>query len=608
LEWGGTIANLAGLRQGEILAAARNVDIAKRLRKPAPDEAIYKRAMLSLTAWSCYDGIPMRGTSERPSNQLTPGADRPARPVAFQLTVACVVLVPLVLSFALANERTWTLLKTSALLATTVAAISIPVGVFLAVLLSRTDLPFRRTISLLLAVQLLLPLYLITAAWLSAFGLQGFVGLWFESAATNGEMAARPLLDGARGAIWVHAMAAIPWVVLIVSIGLRLVEPELEEDALTVAPMRKVLFRVTLPRATGSIGVAMLWIAITTGSEMTATDLFQMRTFAEEVYTAFAATSDTTTAALQLLPGTLFIIASVMAAMLGCAYFLPKVLRRRPRALVTFPLRRWQWPLLLCVALVLLVTAGVPLLSLGYRAGIETTHDGDAIQHTWSLAKLLNMATLEIFDGQTGVLFGRELLASLLIGGIAAIIAVSLGAMLAWQARGRTWETAAMFLVVAACLAIPGPFIGKTIIWLLGPFPAVYDSVFAPALAQSVRALPLATMIMWYAIATVEQNVLDSAKLEGAGHFRQLVRIVLPMRTAALTLALVVALVISVGDLAASQMVLVPGAETVANRIFDRLHSGAYDQVCGVCLAIILLAWAAVGLLAYLLRQVARER
>lgn len=503
----------------------------------------------------------------------------------------------------LSNARTYSLLATSAQLALSVAAMSVPIGTFLAILLSRTDLPYRRTISLFLAVQLLLPLYLVTAAWQSAFGLQGSFTIWFD--------ASRPLLDGSRGAIWVHTMAAIPWVTLIVATGLRLVEPELEEDALTVGSVPSVLRRVTLPRTAGAIGVAILWIIVTTGSEMTATDLFQMRTFAEEIYTAFAATSDTTTASIQLLPGMLLISALIITALIGCGYFLPRTLRRRPRNPVTFPLGRWRWPLLGGVALILLITCAVPLLSLAYRAGFETTNVDGLPVRTWSVAKFMNMVTLEIFDGKSGVLFGREIFSSLLTGGLAAVMSVSVATLLAWGARQNRTCSAAMFLIVAACLAIPGPLVGKTVIWLLNSHPMLaplYDSLFAPALAQSVRALPLATLIMWYALKTVDQNILDSARLDGAGSLTQLFRLALPMRTAALGMALLVAMVVSIGDLSASQLVLVPGAETLANRIFDRLHSGAYDQVSAVCLAVILASVAVAALLAVLWKKSTASR
>ena len=55
------------------------------------------------------------------------------------------------------------------------------------------------------------------------------------------------------GAAFVHAMAALPWVVLIVAVGLTAVEPELEESALLDHGRGRVLLRVTLRRASARL-------------------------------------------------------------------------------------------------------------------------------------------------------------------------------------------------------------------------------------------------------------------------------------------------------------------------------------------------------------------
>ena len=99
-------------------------------------------------------------------------------------------------------------------------------------------------------------------------------------------------------------MAALPWVVLIVGSGLRLVEAELEEQALLDGSPRQVFFRVTLHGALPAIGVAALWTAIVAAGEMTVTDLFAVRTYAEEVYTRHGRRHEPGDILLAALPGT----------------------------------------------------------------------------------------------------------------------------------------------------------------------------------------------------------------------------------------------------------------------------------------------------------------
>ena len=64
----------------------------------------------------------------------------------------------------------------------------------------------------LFGVMLFVPLYLQAAAWQAGFGVQG----WFTLA--TGFPA---LLEGWPGVIWIHVMAAIPWVTLIAAVGFR---------------------------------------------------------------------------------------------------------------------------------------------------------------------------------------------------------------------------------------------------------------------------------------------------------------------------------------------------------------------------------------------------
>src|SRR5207245_283698 len=118
---------------------------------------------------------------------------------------------------------------------------------------------------------LFVPLPLFASAWLGALT----AGNWLPAAAPWGE---RMVI-----AVWVHAAAAFPWVVLIVGHGLQWVEPEMEEDALTAAGPLRVLERVTLPRCRAVIVAAGFWVAWQCATEITVTDKMDIRTFAEEV-------------------------------------------------------------------------------------------------------------------------------------------------------------------------------------------------------------------------------------------------------------------------------------------------------------------------------------
>src|SRR5437879_6288411 len=154
-------------------------------------------------------------------------------PTAMLVLAALAIL--LVVTLWRLDPRVGRLWLNSARLACAACLIALPCGTLLAAAIFKTDVPGRRFAALLLVGMLFVPLYLVTGAWDAGFGVQGWYTL-----ATNPHLTQQPWLTGWRAAVWVHALAAVPWVVLIVGAGLRAVEGEIEEDAATCAPPHRV--------------------------------------------------------------------------------------------------------------------------------------------------------------------------------------------------------------------------------------------------------------------------------------------------------------------------------------------------------------------------------
>jgi iron(III) transport system permease protein len=464
----------------------------------------------------------------------------------------------------------------------------------LAGLLVRTDLPGRKIGLLLTGLMLAVPLYLQAAAWQAGFGLQGWATMAFGFPYW---------LEGWTGAIWVHTVAAIPWTTAIVGLGFWMVEPELEEQALLEASPRRVFCHVTLPAAWTALGVAAVWVFITVAGEMTVTDLFIVRTYAEELYTRRAASGDTPIQAFRgMASGLLLLACLIVAGLTLCAKLVP---RDRPASVArrpVFRLGRLRLPAGILVGAALLQMIGVPLGNLCYKAGVLVTQTATGRVRTWSPMRCLWTVLKSPLD------HAREFGWSVLIGAAAATAAVLTAIVLAWLVcRGRL-RAGIVLLVLAMFLVVPGPVIGLAVIWLVNR-PEVPllgwlygHSILAPWLALWIRSLPLATLIMWYSFRTIPPELLDAAAVDGAGPFRRLWRIALPGRPFAPLLAWIVALAFALGDLAASILVMPPGVTALSVRIFGLLHYGVEDRVAGICLALVALFAAIVGLVLWIAR------
>lgn len=493
--------------------------------------------------------------------------------------------------------------------------VALPNGTLAAVAIFKTDMPGRWLATVLLAAMLFIPLFLVTGAWDAGFGIQGW-----HTLANNPHLEHEPWLAGWRAAIWIHGLAAVPWVVLIIGAGLRGVEAELEEDAALCTSPAKVVWYVTLPRSIVAIIVAALWVAVVASAEISVTDFFQVRTFAEEVYTqsalgafdffspATGAEAPTQLSAAGLWAGLLLSTVLALVAMVAAWQLVVDLADAPARPPWIWRLGRMRWPVAALLWSIMLLVAGLPLANLAYKAGITVTVTDTGRERHWSAAKMIERVAVAPAE------FRGELATSAAIGTAATTAALALGLPLAWSmrsARGVPWLRLA---ALALCFTTPGPLIGIGLIHLLNqppdsplaPLANLYDSYFAPWLVQTLRALPPATLILWAALATVPQAMLDAAATDGTGWWGRLLRVALPQRWTAVVAAWLVGLAIAVGELAATVLVMPPApSTTISVRVFQLLHYGVDDRAAAICLVMFLAIAALTAFAAALLKRTA---
>jgi len=502
--------------------------------------------------------------------------------------LALALLLAVAILSLLAGPRLQGLLANTALLALGTLAIALPLGILFGVAIAKIEFPGRRLLALLFAGLLFVPLYVQAAAWNGALGTGGWLTQWLA-----GETYASPWLASWRGAIWIHAMGALSWIALLGAASLRTVERRLEEESLLDASPLNVLTRVSLRRGAGGFWAGALWVAIICATEIAVTDLFQIRTFAEEIYT------EATMGPLGALPGGLLrtdltIGVAIIAAAVGLALLL--TLPWLPAAASIQVDQVWKWRPSRGARL--WIVAGVwglagallapPLASLVWKAGIAVSQRDGAFERSWSMAKVAAMVAHSPWEHR------REWGWSLLIAAMAMIAATLLGVLLAWQARKYRWGWG-LAAAVAIAIAVPAPLWGVWTIALLNhpadsiwsPLTTLYDrTLFAPAALQTIRALPIVGLWLWSQLASVPRDLLEAARSEGAGSLTQLCRVALPIRRLGVAAAAGMAFVLSVGELSASLLVLPPGVTTISVRIFQLLHYGVDDRVAALALSV----------------------
>jgi iron(III) transport system permease protein len=467
-------------------------------------------------------------------------------------------------------------------------AIALPVGVALALLLARTDVPGRRAMLGALAVAAFVPMPLHATAWIGAFGNAG-------RAQALG-LGMLPVLAGWPGAAFVHATAALPWIVLIAGAGLLTVEPELEEAALLDLPAWRVALSVTLRRSVGAIAGAALAVAVLTAGDMTVTDLLQVRTYAEEAYLQYNLGNGRAAAGAVALPPLVVLGGLIVLGARGLLAADPARLPSAATRAKVWRLGRWRAPLGLAAAGFVGAFVALPLYSLVWRAGRVGGRAAMGVAPHWSFRGLAGTLRLS-WDDASGSLWY-----SLKAAAVGATLAVVISWALAWAARRPgPWRWVAA-LAVALALATPGPVAGMALVYAYQPFERLYSTGALIVLAEVLRTFPYALLVLWPAVRSVPPEFLDAAAVDGLGPLGQAGKVAVPLTARAALAAWAVAFTLSLGELPATNLVTPPATvdeRPISGLIWGLLHTGVESHLSGVVL-VMLGAVAAAGLVTVL--------
>ena len=476
--------------------------------------------------------------------------------------------------------------------------LALPLSVVFATIAFRTDCPFRVPLTVLIAATFLIPLCVTVTAWDAGFGQQG----WFS---WNGDSSiqSEPLLGGWRSAIWIHAVSVTPCCVLIVGFGLCTVPPELEDTVRLDGASWQVFQRVTLPHAWPAIAISAMWIAVNTAGEITVTDIFGVRTYAEELFVGFAVDegSGLVESTLNLLPGITLSVALAACFMVVSSFWAPLARSTALRSPSPYLLGGWRLPALLVMLATSLTVVAVPLVNLAAKGGIRVEPSLQGFSRTWEMRTLTRAVLSAPWE------YREEFIWSGALGILVALCSILLGVPLAWLlVRGSRLGLLVVSLLVL-CLVIPGPVLGLLVVRLRGildwpPWLNLFDRTLVPTtVALTMRTLPLSCLVLWFGFRTIAQATWERAILDGARGWHVLLRVIVPQRPTAVLVAFIVSLAWSMGELPVTFLTVPPGLSLLSVRVFNLAHYAQRDlpgvSICCFVLfgAITMLALAIVA-------------
>jgi iron(III) transport system permease protein len=480
----------------------------------------------------------------------------------------------------LSGSGVWRPLRSTVVLATSVAATAAVVGTGLAWVTTRTDVPLRRLWALAAPLPLVYPSFIGAAALLAAVapgGLLDSVLPWVDEL---------PDVEGFGGSWYVLTLFTYPYVYLPVAARLGALNPAFEEGARLLGKSPWQVFRsVVLPQASSAVWAGALLVFLYCVSDFGAVAQLRYRTLTVEVYENRL--QDRALVLGALLGAVAIAVVLLERAAAGRRTAVESARSRRPLQL---PLGRWRWPVLALVALVSANALLGPLSVLGFWAVKGLTSGG-------------RLGATEIAD------LADPARSTAVLSVAAAVLAVAVVLPVAYlTARHRSRIGAAVNAAVVAGFALPGLLIALSVVfWTLsGPgwVGRLYQTAPLLVLAYVVHFGAQAMRATQVAVAAVPRRLDDAARTLGANRWRRLRSVELPLMAPGLAAGGGLVLLSAIKELPATLMLRPTGTDTLALEVWRARETANWPGAGLAGLALVLLSAVLTWLL--VLRRVER--
>jgi iron(III) transport system permease protein len=482
----------------------------------------------------------------------------------------------------------WRALWASLWISAATVALSALVGVPLAFLFERTEFPGRRVLGTLVALPVVLPPLVGVVAFLFLYGESGFVARGIQSALG---LAAPPWrLSGPGAILLVHAYSMYVYFYLFTRAGLARLDAAYLEAAASLGSGRgRTLARVTLPLLRPALTGAALLTFMTSLASFSAPYLFggTFRVLTTQILFSrlngdvAMAMVETIVLAAAALAGLVFLQRTEARAGPAAAGVRGLAPSRRRLGSWRLPVAAAGWAL---AGLLLLPHATLLLVSL-VPSGTWTTEP---------FPPVLDVSNYRSLFAQPERL--RPIANSLWMAAVSTAAALALGFWAAYLAVARRsrWR-AAIETLVGVPWALPGTVFAVAIAatfsrhspWT-GRFVLVGTAAILP-LAYFIRNIPLTGRAAFAGMRTLDPALEEAGASLGAGTWRRLTKITVPLLKPALRAGAALAFLTALGDFVVSIVLYTFETRPISIEILSslRMQEMGVAAAYGILLAVL---------------------
>ncbi|MES3516439.1 MAG: iron ABC transporter permease [Natronomonas sp.] len=447
----------------------------------------------------------------------------------------------------------------SVLLMAAVTAASILIGVPLAVLTTRTDLPYPRFWTIVASLPLVIPSYVGAIAFVSMFGSGGEIDTVFG--------ASIPRIHGLWGAVFIITLYTYPYVFLTTRASLLSMDSSLIDAARTlnhgpVGSFRRVTFPIIRP----GIAAGALLAALYAISDFGTPAFLRANVFTSRIYGEFSgfAVEYAALLALQLVA----IVAVVLVIEAGIGRDEDTSGGGESGSVIR--LGHWKWPAMGAITTIGIVTLVVPV----------------AIFVIWIFRS--QGQRIPALEFQPVFAFN-----SVYLAGLAALAACIFAVPVAYYS-GRTNTLVSRVLERATYVgfAVPGVVIGLALVFLgTRTLPSLYrQGVWLLVFGYVVRFLPQAVGTVRSSVLQVDGEMIEAARTLNVGRIETFRRITLPLIAPGIVAGAVLVFLTTMKELPMTLMIAPIGMDTLVIRIWDAHNALAYRYAAIPALLLILIS------------------
>jgi ABC-type Fe3+ transport system permease subunit/DNA-binding beta-propeller fold protein YncE len=463
----------------------------------------------------------------------------------------------------------WLLLKNSVVVGGLATIAAVLFGLTTALWLAGLPRGWRNFFFALGIADLALPPFLVTNCWLHFLGDVGVWRRWLPFS-----------LFSLGGTVWVLCLLLWPITLLAVSSAWRRLEPaQLESDsAVTGWAFCRILL---LPIARAAIGQAAVLTFVLAINNFAVPAILQVKVAPAEMWIRFNTAFDTA--------GALQLSWPLLAAPLLLVLWLAKGGVPWPHRQPTVSPRLFRnqlgpalfWVTGGCSLLLFFVSIALPVLQLAM------------VSRTWT------ELPGAIAAGQTAIWNSFWFAA---LAATAILMLAFLGILGAGKKKAHSYPLLTFSMGAGHCLSwlpflLPGVLLGIGLIALFNrPFLTLfYQSIGIVVLAFIIRFFALGQTAVAHGVKSVDPDLTGVARLEGATRWQILRQVLWPQIGPQIAASWYLVFLLCLWEVESMILVVPPGGETLALRIFNLLHYGHNAQVNALC--VILLAVALTPLL-----------